>query len=167
MLCWVGLECCSGARTHCLQLLKLLVSASELQHKFPFPSMYTGHYTIFYSEVDATNKNSLFTGVTSHNKNWIQGKQFHTIHFNASAHFILWVIYIYYESRERMFSDLFFFPHDFITGKMGRGCDCSYFHIPVTITIFKSIKLKWEFTLPAKRFLPIRECEVENFSCTS
>lgn len=31
-----------------------------------------------------------FTGVTSHNKNnWIWGKQFHTIHFNASAHFIL------------------------------------------------------------------------------
>lgn len=137
MLYWMGIECWSVARTYCLGPPKLLVSASELELKFPIPKHICRSLNCasLHSEVD----NTLLTGVTNQKRILGYGGNSFIIHLNASALFTPWVISIYYESRVKLCSAgyfFFFFSLSFIAGKLKRGCNCFYFHIPVIMIIF-------------------------------
>lgn len=116
MLYWMGIECWSVARTYCLGPPKLLVSAPELELKFPIPKHICRSLNCasLHSEVDSTNKNTLLTGVTNQKRILGYGGNSFIIHLNASALFTPWVISIYYESRVKLCSTGYFFFFSFL-----------------------------------------------------
>lgn len=149
MLSWIEQENLYGARTHCSWLPKFLVSASE---SVPVPKHVCRslNHALFYSEVDATNKNPLLTDVTNHKNNWICRKQCNSSVCSLRNLGLLW-------KQKECFADSSVFVL-----LMGRECDCSYVHIPVIMIALKSIKLRFEL-LTKKDLFPFLNLVGRNF----
>lgn len=95
--------------------------------------MYAGHYNCALPliEVGSNNNTTISTEVANQTK--IIGGEGNSFifKFNASDFFSPWLIYISYESRERLdftgFLGFFFFSLGFIAGKVEKVCNCFCF----------------------------------------
>lgn len=144
MFSWIEQESLRGARTHCPWLPEFLVSASE---SAPVPKHVCRslNHALFYSEVDVTNKNPLFTDVINHKNSWICRKQCNSSVCSLGNLDLLW-------KQKECFAD-----SPVLVLFMGRRCDCSY--VPVIMTVLISIKLKFWLLTKKKKFLSISEPE--------